>query len=165
MQNIKQSAYADAADFLVMGQGQLQWAAQRAVSCFEHGVDRQGNKSLHVAAATAVNPLVLQRRLERRHAPGLSDGRHHVGVSGQQHARQIARANAGEQVGLASTFVLDDQRLDTFARQLRADIVDQRKVRFRGNGLECDQSLEYFQRTPSHDALLLGSALLAKRLT
>jgi hypothetical protein len=85
-------------------------------------------------------------------------------MPGQQNPRAILWANTGEQVGLAPALVFDDQRIDTLARQQVAHVVNQRQVRFRGDSLESDQSLEDFQRTRSHDALLLGSAMPAKRL-
>ncbi|MCY1446865.1 hypothetical protein D9M71_634560 [compost metagenome] len=86
-------------------------------------------------------------------------------MPGQQDARHVARTDAGEQVGLASALVLDDQRFDTLARQQLADVVDQRQIRLRGDGVEGDQPFEDVQRPRSHDALLRGSAVLAKRLT
>ena len=163
VQHVEQAAHTDAADFLVMRQRQLQRPAQRGVGGLEHGVDRQGDKAFHVAAAAAVDPPVLQRRLERRHAPGLAGGGHHVGVPGQQDPRHIARASAGEQIGLAPALVLDDQGLDAFAQQQLAYIFDQRQVRLRRDGVEGDQPFENLQNTGFHKALLRCMGEVANR--
>jgi hypothetical protein len=137
-----------------MRQGQLQRTTQRAAGGLEHGVDRQGDKALHVTAATAVDPPILDCRLEGRQRPGLARRRHHIGMPGQQKARHIAWAGAGEQVGLAPALVLDDQRLDALAQQQLADVFDQRQIRLRRDGLEGDQPFENLQDTGFHEALL-----------
>ncbi|RMR99929.1 hypothetical protein ALP75_202242 [Pseudomonas syringae pv. actinidiae] len=163
VQHVQQTPHADAADFLIVGQGQLQRTQQGHVCRIEHGVDRQRNKALHVAGATAIDTAVAQGGLERRHRPRLAGSRHHVGVAGKQHARHITRAGAGEQVGLFAGLVLDDQRLDALAGQQLADVFDQCHVRLRRHGVEGDQALEDFQCAGAHEALLACSVTMSKR--
>lgn len=163
VQHVQQAAHADATDFLVMGQRQLQRPAQGAVGGIEHGVYGQGDKPLHVAAAAPVEAPALLGDLERRQGPGLAGDGHHVGMPGQQDPWQLPRPGAGEQVGLAPAFVLDDQRLDALAQQQLAHVFDQRQVRLRGHGVEGDQALEDLQYPGFHEALLRCAVVPAKR--
>ncbi|MCY1357349.1 hypothetical protein D9M69_438390 [compost metagenome] len=163
VQHVEQTAHANATDLLIMGQGQLQRPAEGVVCRLEHRIDCQGDKTLHVAAATAVDPAVAHGCLERRDRPGLARRGHHVGVPGQQHARHLTRAGAGEQVGLASALVLDDQRLDALAEQQVAHILDERQVGIGRHRLKGDQPLENLQHPRLHDALLRCSGASAKR--
>src|SRR5450631_172505 len=100
-----QAPYTDAADFLVVGQREVQRALEPAAQ--EHGYMREPDRreTLHVGSAAAIQPVTDLRCLERWRVPGLAVDGHHVSVPREHDPAPrgvaVLRWQRREQVGFA----------------------------------------------------------------
>jgi hypothetical protein len=119
---------AEAADLLVIGEGQMDGAFQ-ALPEQRHGGQGQGDEALHVRGAAPVELPVALGQDERIAGPGLAVDRHHVGVARQDDPARGGRADAGQQVGLVAVGAGDTPAGDALVRQIALDPGDQGQVR------------------------------------
>ncbi len=110
---------------------------EQALGLCHHGA----YETLHVCAAAAVQPPVLDHRTERLARPRLPIPRHRVGVAGQDHAVGLADTERREQVGLAPVVAVGQADLHREPAQVIGDALDQRQVRFAADGVEAHQAL------------------------
>ena len=127
----EQPAHAEAADLLVVAEGEVH--AERQVGREEIGHLREhgADVGLHVGAAAAVEAPLVQLCAERIEGPVLAVPRHGVGVAGKDHAGRLAGVERREQIRLAALGVEGEAAVDAVARQLVAHEVDQSRFESR----------------------------------
>ncbi len=76
-----QATHADASDFLVVGEGEMQWALEAAAEKFGHQREAGRGKALHVRDAASVQPVALDGGGKGIGFPRLPVDRDDVGVS------------------------------------------------------------------------------------
>jgi len=142
---------AEAADLLVIGEGEMQRPLQ-----IERGVARRhgkagGDETLHVAGTAAVEPAVALDHAERVRRPVLPLDRHNVGMAGQDDAAVAGRAERSEEVGLgAGPVAVDRDRCAGVAEKV-CRIGDQVEIARRRDGRERDQVAENLARAGEAD--------------
>ncbi len=134
-----QARRAEAADFLVVAEGEVNREWQVGGEVRRHLRHRQADEALHVGAAAAVEAAALDFGAERVERPVLAVPRHRVGVAGDDHAGALAFADGGEEVGLLPVVVEGERARDAVARELVADEVDQAEVRLAADGVDLHQ--------------------------
>jgi len=77
---LDQAAHAQAADFLVIGNRQMQRQAQRSGEKPRQAGQDAGKKAFHVRSAAPVKAAVAFGQLKRRYRPCLPVHRHHIAV-------------------------------------------------------------------------------------
>jgi hypothetical protein len=133
---------AQAADFLVIGEGQVDGAVEGGLGQVRRGGQGQGQEALHVAGPPAVEPAVARGQDERVAGPGLAVDRHHVGMARQHDAARDGRADAGQQVALGPVGVGHPPRGDAEIGQIGLDPFDQGQVGQPRGGVEGHQGGE-----------------------
>ena len=130
-QHIDHRPDPDAADFLVVGQRQMQRRFQPDLLAPDPLGQRQhaGDKALHIRGTAAVGAAVLDRQRKGIAGPVLPLDRDNVGMAGEQHPGPIILAERGVEVGLGAILVLDQPDLCPGGGQARRSRLDQRAVR------------------------------------
>ncbi len=77
---------AQAAQFLVIGEGEMERRLQRLGCHLRHQRQAKRDEALHVAGAAAHKTRIRFHQLERITGPGLAFDRHHVGMAGEHDA-------------------------------------------------------------------------------
>ena len=140
-QHVDQRADAEAADFFVIGQREVQRRGQVALAGRDHGRDGAGDEALHVGRATPVKPAVSLGQREGWHGPGLAFDRDDVGVARQHDARTFG-AKGGKEVRLAAVRIGDQRHPRASRLQQVADPQHQAEVGFRADRVKGDQGGE-----------------------
>jgi hypothetical protein len=91
---------AEAADFLVIAEGQMNGKGRGAVQEVLGTRQRDRDEAFHIRRAAAVQPAVDDRPAERIGGPVLPVPRYRVRMTRKYHTRGFALAQGGEQVGL-----------------------------------------------------------------
>ena len=91
---------AEAADLLVVAEGEVDRERQVGGEIRRCLRQRDADERLHVGAAAAIQPAVAQLGAERIDRPVLAVPRHRVGVAGDDHPGRLAGADRREQVRL-----------------------------------------------------------------
>ena len=113
LQHVDQPPHPDAADFLVVAEGEMDGRGERpAHRVVGHG-EAAGDEALHVGAAAAVKAPRVAAQGEGIAAPRLTLHRHHVGMSRQHDAGPLGGADGGVEVGFFPRFVGDQLAVDT----------------------------------------------------
>ena len=146
-----EDAGAQAADLLVIGQGDMDRALQRRRQHLRHQRQRDGVEALHVAGAAAIEPAVALGQRPGIGGPVLARDGHDVGVAGQDDAAIDPGADRGEEVGLLAVLARDQRALDAMAGEVVAAEMDQLEIaalRFR---VERNQLGEHLLGRQVHD--------------
>ena len=105
-QPLGQRMRAQAADLLVVGEGEVHGHLEPGALEGGDVGEAGGDEALHVAGTARVEiAVVLLGKGPRIGDPGLAVDRHDVGVARQHDAAFAVRADRGEQVGLGALFV------------------------------------------------------------
>src|SRR4030095_6019400 len=95
-------AHADAADFLVVGQREMQWPLETAAQKFGDERETRRRKAFHVGDAAAGDLVTEPGCREGVRAPWLAVDRDNVGVAGKddpaRKAIAVARGKRSEQI-------------------------------------------------------------------
>ena len=134
-----QLAHAEAADLLLVAEGQVHGKGRVAVQERLRIGDGQRDEALHVGRTPAEQLAVAHHRLQRVGAPVLAVPRHRVGVAGQDHTGRLAFAQRGEQVGLGPVRVEGQPAGDAQPGQLVTEEVDQFQVGVGADGVHPHQ--------------------------
>lgn len=149
-QVVQQPAYSQATDFLIIGERKMQRRMQAVLVDCGQARQADGDKTFHVAGATAEQLAVGNLGDEGIGIPVLPRDRHHIGMAGKYSAEAgLAVSGAGngcKQVGLAAVGVVGQARPGAEALQVIAHPFDQAKVGFAADGIEADERLEDIQR-------------------
>jgi len=109
-----QPAHADAADFLIVRQREMQWPRKAAAEELRNEREADRAEALHVGDAAPVQAIAGERRFERIRVPRLSVDGHDIGMARQHDAASrrvaVARRKRGEQVRLAPIIVERERR-------------------------------------------------------
>ena len=145
-------AHANAADFLVMGQRQMQRRAQWQPAGGNEAGNRCGAKALHVCRAASIKPAILLGAGKGWPGPVLSVDRHNIGVAGQHHAAiiRLLWAGAGKQIGLLATIIGNHRHADSGIIQPVGNIIYQRPVRVTADRGKADQIMKNFNCLGHH---------------
>ncbi len=127
-QMLGEAPAADAADLLVVGEGEMDRPAERRRPHALDGREAHGQEALHVASAAAVQPPVRLPQAEGIARPGLSVDRHHVGMAGQDEAGHVSGADRREHIGFLAGRIIDPLAPNPEALQMLLDPVDQLEV-------------------------------------
>ena len=103
---VDQAVHTDAADFLVICEGEMDRHRQVRGDHLRCQRERNRHEALHVAGAAPVQLAVCLAQLERGLGPVLAVDRHHVGMSGQNHAALVGRPNGGPKIGFRTGLVM-----------------------------------------------------------
>ena len=130
-QHIDHRPNPDAADFLIVGQRQMQRGFQSGLLAPDPLRQRQhaGDKALHIRRTPAIGPAVLDRHHEGIAGPVLPFDRDNVSMAGEQHPGAVVGAKRGVEVGLGAVVVLDQLNPRPGGGQARRSRLDQRTVR------------------------------------
>ncbi|MCY1438054.1 hypothetical protein D9M71_542380 [compost metagenome] len=142
LEGLEQGAHAQAADFLVVGQGDMHRQAQRGLHQRGHQGEHAGDVALHVRRTATVQQPIALGELERRDGPRLAVDRDHVGVPREHDAWPVRRADRGKQIGLAALLVVDQLARHIETCEVVADKLDQLQVGFAAGGVERHQRCE-----------------------
>ena len=142
-QVLDQSAHADAADFLVVRQRQVQRRIGIGCQVFGHHDQCRGDVAFHVGHASPIELVTDYGGLEGVGVPGLALDGHDVGVTRQHQARPAPAADGGEQVSFFTRRVVGQPRGHPQAGQIVARPLDQAEVGVTGDGGERDQALDH----------------------
>jgi hypothetical protein len=144
---VDQPAHADAADFLVVRQREVERTLEPAAQELWNQRESGRTETLHVGDPAPVDAVAFGRRRERRPGPRLAVDRNDVGVSGQHDAsvRDVAvlRRQRREQVGLAPVVVESERRVDAVPGEPGSHPVDQCEVGLAARGVEGDQRADH----------------------
>ena len=97
----EQPAHADAADFLVVGERQMDRCDERCARELGYEGQGDGDETFHVAGPAAVEPIVGLGQIEGVAAPGLAVDGHHVRMTGERDAGLVRGPDGGVEVALA----------------------------------------------------------------
>ena len=149
-QRLDHAAHADAADLLVIGEGEMQRAFQRAGGGEEGRPQAGRDETLHIRSAAAVKAAVMLAEREGIAAPSLSLDRHDIRMARQDHTARAHRADGRPEIGAAAVGM--GEPLDARARRAQKPfhIVEQREVRAARDGGFCDETGEDFRRRGDH---------------
>lgn len=139
LQKIHQAAHTETADLFVIGEGQMQWHAQRRRQKVIHCRQHAGEKPLHIGAAAAIVAAIALGEAERRNAPGLAVHRDHVGVAREHHPTAAGRPQPGVEIGLTARRVIKAARRHAAGSEKIGDPVDHRQVRMAAGGVKSQQ--------------------------
>ena len=145
-QVIQQAAHAEATDFLVVSEGQMQRRTQAAPDVTRNHRQHAGKKALHVGGAAAIEAAVALDHGKGITRPVLAIDRHHVSMAGEHQARLSARAQRREQVGLAACRVVGEADIGIKRAQPLAHKADQFEVGITADSGKGDQPAEQLQR-------------------
>ncbi len=140
---VDQARYADAADLLVIGKGEMDGPRRRPRLEFRNQRQRGRDEALHVGGAAAIEAALILGQHERIGRPILVVDRHHVGVARQDQPAAIRRPDRGEQIGLAPVVVEGQPRGDAEPVQIVADELDRGQVGIAADRVETDQPPQY----------------------
>src|SRR5690606_7797459 len=151
-----------AADFLVVGHGDVDRPTKRPCRELRRQGHRDGQEGFHVGGAAAIEAAVPLRHDEGVAAPALALNRHDIAVAGQDDTARYLRTDGGEKISLGAFLV----HCAPAARAVRGEVafrpVDQRQIRALGDGGEtdepCDQ-LPGIEAFPTHDLPLRTASL------
>jgi len=105
-----QPAHTDAADFLVIAEGQVQRPLEFAFEQLGHHHQGGGAVAFHVGHAAAVKTVADHLRHKGIGVPGLAVHRHHIGVTREHQAADFAftvvGGQGGPQIGLEAAVVI-----------------------------------------------------------
>ena len=121
-------AHADAADLLVVGQGEVDRPGERRTHHLGHERQQAGDEALHVDGAAPDQAVAGLPQGEGVAGPALAR-RHHIEMARQDDPRHVARADRREQVGPVALRPRQDRRLDAVAGEVVAHQRDDRAVR------------------------------------
>jgi len=130
---------AEAADFLVIGHGNVDRNPQAAGAEFRHRRQRRRDEALHVGGAAPVKLAVALADDEGIAIPILAVHRNHVAVAGQHHAAAVGWTDRGEEIGLAAIGIVDELALDAEAVEIIAHELDEAEIRFPARSVEGDE--------------------------
>ncbi len=138
---VQQARHAGAADFLVIGQREMDRPRQSGARDLRQQRQRHRNEPLHVAGAAAVEFVAADLRPERIGRPFLAVHRHDVGMARQHIAAWRFRPEAREQIGLDAAGI--EGAAAAPARRLQHVLheIDQREVGTAARGIEPDEAL------------------------
>ena len=136
---------ADAADFLVMGEDELQRFAQVLPGGPFRGGEHAGEVAFHVGGAAAVEAVALGRQAEGVARPVLPLDGHHVGMAGEQDAA-IARPGFGVEPGFLPAGIGQAGGAEAEGLQDAFDVVDDAQVAAVADRVEADQLFEMLHR-------------------
>ena len=139
LQKIHQAAHTETADLFVIGEGQMQWHAQRRRQKVIHCRQHAGEKPLHIGAAAAIVAAIALGQAERRNAPGLAVHRDHVGVAREHHPTAAGRPQPGVEIGLTARRVIKAAGRHAAGGEKIGDPVDHRQVRMAAGGVKSQQ--------------------------
>ncbi|MNF81924.1 hypothetical protein D3C84_642160 [compost metagenome] len=131
-----------AADFFIVGKGQVHRAQKRTLHEGRHRREHRGNEPFHVRRATPVQAPFLFRQPERIDRPGLPVNRYHISVAREHDATGFERADGREQIGLGAFFVEEQLTLHTMPGQIRLDETDQFQVGIAADSGEANQAFQ-----------------------
>jgi hypothetical protein len=140
-----QLAHAQAADFLVVTERQMHRERRLAVQEIAGVGQRHADKTLHVAAAAAVEPAVADRSRQRVQRPVLAVPGHGVGVARQDDAGRLALAQRGKEVGLGLAGIGGDAAGHAQPGEFVAHEMDQFQVAVVADRVHAHQGLDQFQ--------------------
>ncbi len=144
-QRLQHGAYADAADLLIAGKGQVQRDGQPAFAG-EHGRPQgAGEKALHVGSSAPVKPVPLAREAEGLDGPGLPLRGHDIGVPGQDHAAAVFRSDGCEQIEVAGVRTFELRHPGAGLVQHVAYEADHRAVRLQAHSRKADKLFQEVQ--------------------
>jgi hypothetical protein len=107
-------AHADTADLFIIREREVQRSRKSAARELRHEREGDRRKALHVGSPAAIQPPILQRRLERRRVPWLAVDGNDIGVPRQHDAvdRRIGVAcrQRREQIGLVTCVIKRERR-------------------------------------------------------
>ena len=143
-QPLGQRMRAQAADLLVVGEGEMHRHLEPGALEGGDVGEAGGDEALHVAGAAAVELAVaFSVSVPGIGRPGLAVDRHDVGVARQHDAAFAVGADRGEEVGLGALCVGHQRAVDAEIGEVVADIVDQLEVGVARGGVERDQALQH----------------------
>jgi hypothetical protein len=129
-------AHAGAADFLVVGERDVQGCLERSRFEVWHGGQHTGEEALHVRCAAAVIAAVAFHHLEGVGIPGLPGDGHDVGMAGKGDTGHVRRANGGEQAGLGAVARRHQRRRDAMLDEIVLHEANERDVGLVAGGVE-----------------------------
>ena len=105
-----QAVYANAADFFVVTEGQMQWTFEFSFEQLGHHHQSGSAVAFHVGHAAPVQLVANDLRVKRVCHPRLTVNRHHIGMARQHQATHFAftvmRGKGGPQVGFFAGIVI-----------------------------------------------------------
>jgi hypothetical protein len=141
-----QPTHADAADFLVVRQREMDRPRKPAAQELGHEREPGRAEALHVGDAATENAVAAHRRAKRVAVPRLAVDRNNVGMAGQDNATgrgvAVARGQRRPQVRLGALVVVRIGRRDAVTGEVVAHPVEQRQVRVAAHRRERDQFLD-----------------------
>ena len=139
---------AQAADLLVVAEGEMHRHLEPGALQGGHMGEAGGDEALHVAGAATVEIAVgLLGELPGIGRPGLAVDRHDVGMARQHDAALGLRTDRGEQVGLGALGVGHQRALDAKPVEIVLDVTDQLEVGVARGGVEGHEALQHIDRT------------------
>jgi hypothetical protein len=143
-QPLGQRRRAQAADLLVVGEGEVHRHLEPGALEGGDVGEASGDEALHVAGAAAVEVAVfLLGEVPGIGRPGLAVDRHDIGVARQHDAAFAVGADRGEEVGLGALGVGHEGAFDAEIGEVVADVVDELEVGIARGGIERDQALQH----------------------
>ncbi len=124
-----QRAHAEAADLLVIGEGEVDRHFELALQEAGDGGEHAGEKALHVGGAAPIEAPVALGENERIARPALAVDRHHVGVAGKRDTGRIGGTDGGVEVGLGAVGGGDELARHPVLGEIVLDEADKRQVR------------------------------------
>ena len=138
-----QPGHPPAADFLVIGQGELDRVLQAVFGGNElrHHREGDGDEALHVGRAAPIHPSIALSQDEGIAVPILAVDGHRIGVTGQDDPGLFLRPDGGEEIGLASLGIEGQATGDAEAVQVIPHPIDQLQVRVPAGRVKADDPL------------------------
>ncbi len=143
---VQQPAHADAADLLVVGEGEVNRSRELAGKDFGRHREHDGDEALHVARPAPVKPAVPFDDREGIARPLLTVDRHDVGVPGKNQPTLAFRPQRGEQIRLAAALVEYQFGCDAEPGQIVAHPMNQRQIRIPAGGVERNKPADDVER-------------------
>ena len=114
-----QAVYANAADFFVVTEGQMQRTFEFSFEQLGHHHQSGSAVAFHVSHAAPVQLVANNLRVKRIRCPRLTINRHHIGVARQHQAAHFAFAvmcgQGGPQVGFFAGIVITQMALNALS--------------------------------------------------
>jgi hypothetical protein len=136
---VHQMAHADAADLLVIRQGDMDGTGEQLLEkCGDRG-EHAGHEALHVHRSTADQPLAVPHQTEGVGRPDRLVRRHHVQMAGEDVTGPIDGTDGGEQVKPVSFGTGHDRGGHMELAEIAAHILNDRAVGPVRDGEDCDE--------------------------